>query len=80
VEGPLAPYFEPYSEYLAGRGYSQVSYWKKTFIDSDFSRWLGQEVSRRSARCCGIAARRPRGGMRRSIWKACARSPCHGAT
>jgi site-specific recombinase XerD len=35
---------------------------------------------RRSARCCGIAARRPRGGMRRSIWKACARSPCHGAT
>ena len=43
VEGPLAPYFEPYSEYLAGRGYSQVSYWKKTFIISDFSRWLGQE-------------------------------------
>ena len=42
VEGPLAPYFEPYSEYLAGRGYSQVSYWKKTFIVSDFSRWLGQ--------------------------------------
>lgn len=48
VEGPLAPYFEPYSEYLAGRGYSQVSFWKKTFIVSDFSRWLGQE---------GIAAR-----------------------
>ncbi|HEY2660401.1 MAG TPA: tyrosine-type recombinase/integrase [Caulobacteraceae bacterium] len=43
VEGPLAPYFEPYSEYLAGRGYSQVSYWKKTFFISDFSRWLGQE-------------------------------------
>src|ERR1700678_2287962 len=43
VEGPLAPYFEPYSEYLAGRGYSQVSYWKKTFIVSDFSRWLGRE-------------------------------------
>jgi hypothetical protein len=39
----LAPYFGPYSEYLAGRGYSQVSYWKKTFIVSDFSRWLGQE-------------------------------------
>jgi integrase/recombinase XerD len=43
VEGPLAPYFEPYSEYLADRGYSQVSYWKKTFIVSDFSRWLGQQ-------------------------------------
>ena len=43
IEGPLAPYFEPYSEYLAGRGYSQVSYWKKTFIVSDFSRWLGRE-------------------------------------
>ena len=43
VEGPLAPYFEPYSEYLADRGYSQVSYWKKTFLVSEFSRWLGQE-------------------------------------
>ncbi len=43
VEGPLAPYFEPYSEYLAGRGYSQVSYWKKTLIISAFSRWLGQQ-------------------------------------
>ncbi len=43
VEGPLAPYFEPYSEYLAARGYSQVSYWKKTFLVSEFSRWLGRE-------------------------------------
>ncbi len=43
VEGPLAPYFEPYSEYLADRGYSQVSYWKKTFLVSEFSRWLAQE-------------------------------------
>jgi integrase/recombinase XerD len=43
VEGPLACYFEPYSEYLADRGYSQVSYWKKTFLVSEFSRWLGQE-------------------------------------
>ena len=43
VEGPLAPYLEPYSEYLTGRGYSQVSYCKKTFIVRDFSRWLGQE-------------------------------------
>jgi len=39
----LAPYFEPYSEYLADRGYSQVSYWKKTFLISEFSRWLGEK-------------------------------------
>ncbi|MCE6076388.1 tyrosine-type recombinase/integrase [Agrobacterium vitis] len=38
--GPLAPYFEPYSEYLADRGYSQVSYWHKTFLINEFSRWL----------------------------------------
>ena len=44
VEGPLASYFETYSEYLANRGYSQVSYWKKTFLISEFSRWLGQET------------------------------------
>ena len=43
VEGPLAPYFEPYSKYLADRGYSQVSYWKKTFLISEFSRWLGEK-------------------------------------
>jgi site-specific recombinase XerD len=43
VEGPLAPYFEPYAEYLAERGYSQVSYWKKTFLINEFSRWLSQE-------------------------------------
>ncbi|KUM28239.1 hypothetical protein AU467_34925 [Mesorhizobium loti] len=42
VEGPLAPYFEPYAEYLAGQGYSQVSYWKKTFLINEFSRWLGR--------------------------------------
>jgi hypothetical protein len=40
VEGPLAPYFEPYAESLADQGYSQVSYWKKTFLISEFSRWL----------------------------------------
>ncbi|MDE2135001.1 MAG: tyrosine-type recombinase/integrase [Alphaproteobacteria bacterium] len=39
----MAPYFEPYSEYLADRGYSQVSYWKKTFFISEFSRWLGMK-------------------------------------
>ena len=36
VEGPLAPYFEPYAEYLADQGYSQVSYWKKTFLINEF--------------------------------------------
>jgi integrase/recombinase XerD len=43
VEGPLAPYFEPYAEYLANQGYSQVSYWKKTFLINEFSRWLSRE-------------------------------------
>ena len=43
VEGPLAPYLEPYAEYLADRGYSQVSYWKKTFLINEFSRWLSCE-------------------------------------
>jgi integrase/recombinase XerD len=43
VEGPLAPYLEPYAEYLAGRGYSQVSFWKKTFLINEFSRWLGHK-------------------------------------
>ena len=44
VEGPLALYFEPYSEYLANRGYSQISYWKKTFLINECSRWLEQET------------------------------------
>ncbi len=43
VEGPLAPYLEAYSEYLADQGYSQVSFWKKTFLISEFSRWLNKE-------------------------------------
>lgn len=43
VEGPLARYMEPYAEYLAHRGYSQVSYWKKTFLINEFSRWLSRE-------------------------------------
>lgn len=43
VEGPLALYLEPYAEYLADRGYSQVSYWKKTFLINEFSRWLSRE-------------------------------------
>ena len=44
VEGPLAPYFEPYAESLADQGYSQVSYWKKTFLISEFSRWLRRKA------------------------------------
>lgn len=43
AEGPLAPYFEPYSEYLADRGYSQVAYWHKTFLINGFSRWLDEQ-------------------------------------
>jgi integrase/recombinase XerD len=43
VEGPLVPYFELYAESLADQGYSQVSYWKKTFLISEFSRWLSRE-------------------------------------
>jgi len=76
VEGPLAPYFEPYSESLADRGYSQVSYWKKTFLISEFSRWLGKKriaadaiiaehkeaFLRYSARC-----RTPKGGQRGAL-------------
>jgi site-specific recombinase XerD len=72
----LAPYFEPYSEYLADRGYSQVSYWKKTFLISEFSRWLGKKriaadaiiaehkeaFLRYSARC-----RTPKGGQRGAL-------------
>src|ERR1700722_4469539 len=73
VEGPLAPYFEPYAEYLAGQGYSQVSFWKKTFLINEFSRWLSQKgisvdeittaheeafLRRRAQRCC------PKGGDR----------------
>jgi integrase/recombinase XerD len=40
VEGPLVPCFESYFGYLADKGYSQISYWKKTFIVSAFSCWL----------------------------------------
>lgn len=42
IEGPLAPYFGAYSEYLADLGFSYVSHKKKTFIVGDFSRWLGE--------------------------------------
>lgn len=43
VEGPLVPYLEPYSEYIADLGYSQESYWRKTYLLSLFSQWLGRE-------------------------------------
>lgn len=41
-EGPLVPYLEPYAEYLAEQGYSQVAFWKKTYLVAEFSRWLYQ--------------------------------------
>ncbi len=40
AEGPLAPFLDSYSAFLANQGYSQVSFWKKTFLMSEFSRWL----------------------------------------
>lgn len=43
AEGPLVPYLESYADYLAERGYSQVSFWKKTFLISEFNRWLDRE-------------------------------------
>jgi len=40
AEGPLVPYLELYAEYLADHGYSQVAFWKKTYLVAEFSRWL----------------------------------------
>lgn len=40
AEGPLVSYLEPYAEYLADQGYSQVMFWKKTYLVAEFSRWL----------------------------------------
>ena len=40
AEGPLTPFLDSYSEFLADQGFSQVSFWKKTFLMSEFSRWL----------------------------------------
>lgn len=40
AEGPLVPYLEPYAKYLADQGYSQVMFWKKTYLVAEFSRWL----------------------------------------
>src|SRR5260370_33774721 len=48
VEGPLAPYFEPYPQYLADQGYSQVSYWNKPFPINEFLRcpvWGGLSLA-----------------------------------
>jgi len=44
VEGPLVPYFGAYFEHLADQGYAQVTFWKKTFLISEFSRWLNKEA------------------------------------
>ncbi len=43
AEGPLAPFLASYSESLADQGFSQVSFLKKTFLISEFSRWLNQK-------------------------------------
>lgn len=43
TEGPLAPYFQLYCEFLAAQKYSEVSFCKKTFIVSEYSRWLGTQ-------------------------------------
>ncbi len=72
----MAPYFEPYSEYLADRGYSQVSYWKKTFFISEFSRWLGEKriaagaiTAKHKEAFLRYSARRrtPKGGQRGAL-------------
>lgn len=42
VEGPLAPFMQRYMECLADQGFSQVSFWKKTFLISEFSKWLNE--------------------------------------
>jgi len=44
AEGPLVPYFGAYFEHLADQGYAQVTFWKKTFLISEFSRWLNKEA------------------------------------
>src|ERR1700730_13203954 len=43
AEGPLAPFQESYSESLADQGFSQISFWKKTFLINEFSRWLNEK-------------------------------------
>lgn len=40
VEGPLVPFVQPYMAHLAEQGFSQVSFWKKTFLIGEFSKWL----------------------------------------
>ena len=37
------PYFESYLEHLADQGYAQVTFRKKAFPISEFSRWLSKE-------------------------------------
>ena len=39
----MAPFLESYSEFLADQGFSQISFWKKTFLISEFSRWLNDK-------------------------------------
>ena len=43
VEGPLAPFLQKYMADLAGQGFSQVCFWKKTFLVGEFSGWLKRQ-------------------------------------
>ena len=43
AEGPLAPFLQDYMTHLVGQGFSQVCFWKKTFLIAEFSRWLKRQ-------------------------------------
>jgi integrase/recombinase XerD len=40
IEGPLAPFLQPYLAHLAEQGFAQISIWRKTFLLGEFSQWL----------------------------------------
>jgi site-specific recombinase XerD len=40
TEGPFAPFLQSYSIFLVDQGFSQVAFYNKTFVVSQFSRWL----------------------------------------
>jgi integrase/recombinase XerD len=40
IEGPLAPFLQPYTAHLAEQGFAQISIWRKTFLLGEFSQWL----------------------------------------
>jgi len=43
AEGPLAPFLHSYSVFLVDQGFSQVTFWLKTFLISEFSCWLSRK-------------------------------------